>query len=292
MDAERRRAVIGSVMVHLVLVGIVAFTMWERPKPPAVAVNQPIIQARAVDEATAMEPVRRREAEEQRKKEAAEQQRREAEAAKKRQAEEQQKKLELEKQRKIEEQQKKAAVEQQSKAAELKKKAEAESKQKVEQARKEAAAKVDLEKKQLVEEQRKKVEAEKKRKEEEEAKRKVGEEKLKQAMAAEEARLREEESRLNAQRRAGMVNQYLAGITRKVQGNWLRLPGMPQDFSCKVWLKQIPSGEIIDVRIIESSGNIMLDRSVEAAVWKSSPLPAPPSPDIFDREVIITFVPR
>jgi colicin import membrane protein len=291
MDADRLRAVIGSVVVHLILVGVLVLTMWERPQPPAVAVSAPIIQARAVDEATAMEPVHRREVEEQRKKEAAEQQRREAAATKKRQAEEQQKKLAAEQQRLAQEQQKKVEAEKQKKAAELQKKAEVEKLRQSELKRKQEAAKVEEQKKQLAEEQRKKAEAEKKRKEEE-ARRKAGEEKLKQAMAAEEARLREEESRLNAQRRAGMVNQYLAGITRKVQGNWLRLPGMPQDFSCKVWVKQIPSGEVVDVRIIESSGNIMLDRSVEAAVWKSSPLPAPPSPEIFDREVIITFVPR
>jgi colicin import membrane protein len=292
MDADRLRAVIGSVVVHLILVGVLVLTMWERPQPPAVAVSAPIIQARAVDEATAMEPVHRREVEEQRKKDAAEQLRREAAATKKRQAEEQQKKLAAEQQRLAQEQQKKVEAEKQKKAAELQKKAEVEKQRLNELKRKQETAKIEEEKKQLAEVQRKKDELEKKRKEEEEARRKAGEEKLKQAMAAEEARLREEESRLNAQRRAGMVNQYLAGITRKVQGNWLRLSGMPQDFSCKVWVKQIPSGEVVDVRIIESSGNIMLDRSVEAAVWKSSPLPAPPSPEIFDREVIITFVPR
>lgn len=277
MDAERQRAVIGSVMVHLVLVGIVAFTMWERPKPPAVALNQPIIQARAVDEATAMEPVRRREAEEQRKKEAAEQQRREAEATKKRQAEEQQKKLEAEKQKK---------------AAELQKKAEAEKQRQSELKRKQEAAKVEEEKKQLAEEKRKKAEAEKKRKEEEEAKRKAGEEKLKQAMAAEAERIDAEERQYRAQQRTGWVNQYMADITSRIRGSWRRQPGMPPDFVCKVRVKQLESGVVTDVRIIESCGNIMLDRSVEAAVWKSSPLPAPPSPDIFDREVIITFVPR
>jgi colicin import membrane protein len=275
MDAERRRAIIGSLLVHLTLVAIVAFTMWERPAPPAVAENQPLIQARAVDEATAMEPVRRREAEEQRKKEA-------LAAEKQRQAEEQRKKAEAEKKRQVEEQKKKVEAEKQSQLAEQKKKVEAEKQRQLAEQKKKVEA----------EQQRQKEEAAKKRKAEEEAKRTAGEEKLKQAMAAEEARLREEESRLSAQRTAGMVNKYLSDITRKVRGNWLRLPGMPQDFSCKVWVKQIPSGEVVDVRIMESSGNVMLDRSVEAAVWKSSPLPAPPSPDVFDREVVITFVPR
>ena len=275
MDAERRRAVAGSVVVHLLLVGIVAVAMWERPPPPAVAPSQPIIQARAVDEATALEPVRRREAEAQRKKEAAEQQRKEAEAARRRQAEEQQKRLEAEKQRQLAAQQKKAATERERQLAAQQKKAEAE-------------------KSRLAEEQRQKEAAAKQRRDEEEAKRKEAESKLKQAMAVEETRLREEEQRLAAQRTAGLLDQYLGAITERVRGNWLRLPDMPPAFKCKVRVLQIPGGEVVDVRIMESCGNLLLDRSVEAAVWKSSPLPAPPSPELLDRsrEIVINFVPR
>jgi colicin import membrane protein len=271
MDAERLRAVAGSVVVHLLLVGIVAVAMWERPPPPAVAPSQTIIQARAVDEATALEPVRRREAEAQRKKEAA------AEALRKRAEAE------------LAAQQKKAAAEAEKKrlAAE-RQKAEAEKKRQVEAQQKKAEA----EKSRLAEEQRQKDSEAKKRKQEEEAKRKAGEEKLKQALAAEEARLREEEQRLAAQRTAGLVNQYVGAITAKVRGNWLRLPDMPPEFKCKVMVLQIPGGEVVDVRMMESCGNLLLDRSVEAAVWKSSPLPAPPAPELFSREIVINFVPR
>lgn len=271
MNAEGLRAIIGSVVVHLIVVAILVFTMWERPKPPAAVVSKPIIQARAVDEVTAMEPVRRREAKEQRKKETAEKKRKAAVAEKKRKAEVKRKKIVAEKKRK----------------AELKrKKVEAEKKRQVELKRKQKEA----EKKRLAEEQRKKDEAAKKKREEEDRQRRENE--LKRQMDAEAERIAEE-TRQQRQREATVhEEQYKADIIDKVQRNWRRVPGMKQEFECKVEVHQIPGGEVTGVRIIESSGDAAIDASVEAAVWKASPLPAPPSPDIFDREVVITFVPR
>lgn len=44
---------------------------------------------------------------------------------------------------------------------------------------------------------------------------------------------------------------------------------------CKVLVRLIPSGDVVSVRIIESSGNIAFDNSVEMAVNRASPLPVP-----------------
>lgn len=264
MLADRLLAVFGSVIVHLVLVGILAFTMWESPAPPVAAVSKPIIQARAVDEATAMEPVRRREAEERRKKQEAERKRKAAEAEKKRKAEEKRKKLEAENKRKLETEKKRKA--------ELKRKQE------------------EAEKKRLADEKRKQEEAERKRIEEED--RRLREEELKKQMAAEAERLAEEERQQFQRQNARAMEQYRAAISSRIQSQWQRPPGMPQDFICKVWLKQIPSGDVMDVRVIESCGNATLDRSVEVAVRKASPLPLPTPRELFDAEVVITFVPR
>jgi colicin import membrane protein len=276
MDVERLRAVAGSVAVHLVLLGIVAFAMWERPRAPAAALNKPVIQARAVDEATAMEPVRRREAEAQRKKEA-------LAAEKKRQAEEQQKKREAEKQRQLAEQKKKAEAEQQ-RQGELK--------------RKQEAARAAEEKKRLAEEQRQKIEAAKQRQEEaeakrkavEEAKRKEAEARLKEAMAAEEARLAEEARQQRSQRLNRMQLQYISDIANKVTRNWLRPPGGTGTL-CSVLINQIPGGEITGVRVTDCDGDIAFQRSVEAAVRKASPLPLPADPELFQREIEFVFRP-
>ncbi|MCW8919749.1 MAG: cell envelope integrity protein TolA [Gammaproteobacteria bacterium] len=282
MGAERWRAVVGSVVVHLVLVAILLFTMWERPPPPAVAENQPLIQARAVDEATALEPVRRREAEEQRKKEA-------LAAEKKRQAEEQQKKAAAEKKRQLEAQQKKAEAEKQRQLAEQKKKAEAEQQRQSELKRKQEAVKAEEETKRLAAEQRKREAAEKLRADEA-RKRKEAEDSLKAAMAAEDARLADEARQQRSQRLKHMEQQYISDIRNKVTRNWLRPPGSTGTL-CGVLINQIPGGEITGVRVTDCDGDIAFERSVEAAVNKSSPLPLPSDPELFQREIEFVFRP-
>ncbi len=280
MATDRLFAIAGSVVVHLILLGIVLFTMWESPQPPKTTVQKPIIQARAVDEATAMAAVRRREAEEQRKKDLTEQQRQAAAAEKKRQAEVKQQKIAAEKKRQAEE---KKAAQEKKRQAELKKK---QLEQKQEQAR-------------LAEEQRKKDEAEKQRQRDEaekqrkkaEADRQRREEELKRQMDAEARRLAEEQQAQYSQQLARERDQYSAAIGDAIQRNWQRPPGSSKNFVCKVLVKQIPSGDVVDVRVVESCGTLLLDRSVESAVRKASPLPLPANRELFDRELEIEFIP-
>ena len=41
----------------------------------------------------------------------------------------------------------------------------------------------------------------------------------------------------------------------------------------------LPTGEIVGVKLIKSSGNTAYDQAVERAIYKSSPLPIPPDKD-------------
>ena len=72
------------------------------------------------------------------------------------------------------------------------------------------------------------------------------------------------------------INQYMAIIANKVKKNWrqpidTKLAGL----ACVVIIKMLSNGEVMDVRVIESSGHLGFDRSTEIAVRKSSPLPTP-----------------
>ena len=56
--------------------------------------------------------------------------------------------------------------------------------------------------------------------------------------------------------------------------------------------EQLPSGEVISVRLKKSSGNTALDSAVERAILKSSPLPRPEQSEVFDRLLNIPYRPR
>ena len=90
---------------------------------------------------------------------------------------------------------------------------------------------------------------------------------------------------------AGRI-EYIAQIKNKIERNWLRPPGTAAGLKCIVRLSQIPGGEVVQAEIRESSGNIAFDRSVEEAVLRSSPLPVPKDPSLFDRNIVITFEPE
>ncbi len=56
-----------------------------------------------------------------------------------------------------------------------------------------------------------------------------------------------------------------------------------------VKLRQDRNGNIEKVQVVSCDGDLLYMRSVEDAVWKANPLPSPPSWDVFDHEVEITF---
>jgi len=49
---------------------------------------------------------------------------------------------------------------------------------------------------------------------------------------------------------------------------------------------------VSEVTVTKSSGNVAFDNSVIAAVRKSSPLPRPKDPSLFEREINFEFDPE
>lgn len=106
------------------------------------------------------------------------------------------------------------------------------------------------------------------------------------------ARQQAEAARAAAAARARALNEYIARIQAKVKGNWILpadLQGNPQAVFLVV---QLPTGEVLSTRLVKSSGNPAYDTAVERAILKSSPLPLPPSRELFHRELELTFRPR
>jgi len=99
-----------------------------------------------------------------------------------------------------------------------------------------------------------------------------------------------EEKRLAA-RESGLLAQYEAVIRQKIHRNWVTPASVANDLVCVVHVTQIPGGEVVGVRIGKCNGDAAVIRSIEAAVFRASPLPAPPDPSLFDRKIRFTFVP-
>jgi len=287
MGADRDRLIgfAGAVLVHVVLIGLLAFSMSQRTEKPTTPNMKPIVQARAVSEEQVMAPVRAREAEEAARQQRIAEQKRQA-AEEKRRAEEAKRQAEAEAKRKAAEKARLAALKKQQAAEKARlaaeaKKAEAERQHLAELKRKQEAER-------RAAEERKKVEQARQQREAAEQQRREAE--LQAKMAAEAERLAQEQQRYRQQQLNNVRAQYMADIRNKVERNWLRPSGSKGTF-CRVRVTQIPGGEIIDVTIVESDGDVAFQRSVEAALRKASPLPAPSDPEVFDREIEFVFEP-
>jgi colicin import membrane protein len=92
--------------------------------------------------------------------------------------------------------------------------------------------------------------------------------------------------------RARADADYIRRIQAKIRGNVVVPPDMPGNSEAIFDVVQLPTGEIIDVQLAKSSGVRAYDEAVQRAIIKSSPLPPPPSPDLFHRNLTLKFRPR
>lgn len=293
-----------SVAAHLVVLALLAFNLdlmpRKKPEPARLAIQATVVDPRALQQQAAQEERRARQAQEaaeRRRREEAERERREEQ----RQAEVQ-RKAELAEKRKAQaeaEAKQKAEAETKRKAeAELKQKAAAEAKRKAAtEAKQKAAAEA---KKNAADEARRKAEAEAKRKAdadaklkaEAEAKRKAEAERREAQSRADLARQLAEEEHLAAAQGSGLLAQYVDVIRQKVERNWLKPASARSGIECVVQVRQIPGGEVVEVRVTRCNGDAAVVRSIEAAVLRSSPLPPPPDPALFERSLEFVFRPE
>jgi colicin import membrane protein len=106
------------------------------------------------------------------------------------------------------------------------------------------------------------------------------------------ARQQADAARQAATARTKALNEYIARIQAKVRSNWILpadIQGNPEAIFDVV---QLPTGEVLTIRLVKSSGNAAYDAAVERAILKSSPLPLPASRELFSRELKLTFRPQ
>lgn len=84
---------------------------------------------------------------------------------------------------------------------------------------------------------------------------------------------------------------WAQAIRDKIRSN-IHLPeGTPADIQAVFSVVQLPSGEILEVKLKSSSGFLPYDVAIERAIIKSSPLPRPADPKLFVRDLELRFIP-
>ena len=97
----------------------------------------------------------------------------------------------------------------------------------------------------------------------------------------------------NAQTDAAI--SYVAGIYQAVVRNWSRPPSARNDMQAELLVELIPTGEVVSVTLVASSGNTAFDRSAEAAVRKARRFQVPDDIGLFEarfRQFTLLFKPE
>lgn len=79
-----------------------------------------------------------------------------------------------------------------------------------------------------------------------------------------------------------VAQSYRNGIYQVVVANWSRPPSARNGMEAKLLVELVPTGDVVNVTLLASSGNAAFDRSAEAAVRKAGRFEVPKDPDVFE----------
>ncbi|MGM9454184.1 cell envelope integrity protein TolA [Legionella bozemanae] len=270
-------------------------------QPIAVTPQTEVVKAVSVDNKQVMETVNRlkQEREQQKKAEINRQNelKRQAEAARQQRIKEQQQLARLkEEANKIAIARKKQAEEEKKRLKKLEEQKALEAKriEDLKKQKEELVKQQQLEAKKLADLNKKKM-AEKAQAEKEKAElAKVEAERKKQAEAA---AAKQAQAAKNAERQAriaGEVDKYKALIVNAIGRNWILPENVDSSLSSQFRIRLAPDGMVLEVTLTRSSGDPLLDRSAQTAIYKASPLPVPADAETFNlfRDISLTVRPE
>ena len=94
---------------------------------------------------------------------------------------------------------------------------------------------------------------------------------------------------LSNDQRMAFLRAYRDDVYNSVYSNWIRPSYSKRGWECKVHVTQTNTGKVINVKIISCQGDSNFQDSVKKAIFKSSPLPLPKHPSLFNDTVEIKF---
>ncbi len=115
-----------------------------------------------------------------------------------------------------------------------------------------------------------------------------------QVLAAERERhaVRDQLTRDAASAREKALFTWVDKIRAKIRGHIVLPPDLKGNPEALFLVTQLPTGEVLQARLVISSGSSAYDDAVLRAILKSSPLPKPDNASDFVREMKLTFRPR
>jgi colicin import membrane protein len=135
------------------------------------------------------------------------------------------------------------------------------------QAKREAEKKRAQAKREAELREQRRIEAEKQRRIEQEKQRQAQERAQREAEFAEA--LEREQALLAAQEDEKVANSYMQLIQQRLSENWSRPPSARLGMQVSIELRLVPTGRIVGVTIIESSGDRAFDQAAQQAAFKA-----------------------
>jgi len=119
----------------------------------------------------------------------------------------------------------------------------------------------------------------------------IREELERETAALEKSRILEQMKREGAATAARADAAYIGKLKGKIKSNVVLPPDIPGNPEAIFDVVQLPTGEVMSVKLRKPSGHKAYDDAVERAILKSSPLPRPERPEQFQRSLEIKFRP-
>ena len=79
------------------------------------------------------------------------------------------------------------------------------------------------------------------------------------------------------------AQSYRYGIYQQVVANWSRPPSARNGMQARLQVELVPTGDVVAVMLLESSGSTAFDQSAEAAVRKSRRFEVPKESSVFEK---------
>ena len=120
----------------------------------------------------------------------------------------------------------------------------------------------------------------------------AADERAKQDREAELRRQLADEERLSAVQSGPLRDRYITLLRNSIQNAWIKPASAVAGIDCLVEVTQVPGGAVTGARVKQCNGDAAVRQSIENAVYRASPLPDPPDPALFERNLVLRFRPN